>query len=130
MMVRKNIDWELGWDPRRHEEFRKSPKNKIHIRKVISEGVGKVREFSGRVPEISRRFRKVPGWGHLTYGAHMDQGGGAEATWAGRTIPRGPHGAELERKAKTLGDSAWEPSLPKPVGPRAGAPPPCPSTYI
>ena len=48
----------LGWDPGRHEEFRRSPKNKIHIRKVVSGGIGKVREFFGRVTEHSRRFKR------------------------------------------------------------------------
>ena len=36
--------------------FRKSPENKIHIRKVVSGGIGKVPDFSGRVPEFSERF--------------------------------------------------------------------------
>ena len=51
MMIRS-----LGWDPRHHEEMRKSPENKIHIRKVVSGGIGKVPEYFGKVPEGSRKF--------------------------------------------------------------------------
>ena len=55
-----------------------SPENKIHIRKVVSGGVRKVREFSGRVPEVSRRFRKVPEWGAPdVWGPHGPRGGAA-----------------------------------------------------
>ena len=45
----------LGWDPGHHEEFRKGPENNIHIRKVVSGGIGKVPEIFGRAPEVSRR---------------------------------------------------------------------------
>ena len=82
----------LGWDPRHHEELRKSPENKIHIRKVVFGGVGKVREFSVRVPEVSTRFRKVLEWGPPdVWGPHGPRGGAA-ATWASRTSPIGPCG--------------------------------------
>jgi hypothetical protein len=35
-MVRPNIVWILGWDPRHHEELRNGLEIKIHIRKVVS----------------------------------------------------------------------------------------------
>ena len=46
----------LGWDHRHHEEIRRSPENKIHIRKVFPGGIGKVPEYLHRVPEGSRKF--------------------------------------------------------------------------
>ena len=46
----------LGWDPGRHERFRRSPENKIHIWKVVSGGFGKVLEIIYRVPEGSGMF--------------------------------------------------------------------------
>ena len=49
MRWRPNIVRSLGWDPGHHEEVRNSPENKIHIRKVIFPGFGKVRENSGIV---------------------------------------------------------------------------------
>ena len=76
-------------DPRCHEELRNGPEVKIYIREVIFLVPKKVwffRYCTGKVLE---------GTGGSTMGpndpgkAHMDQGMGLQATWAGRTIPQG-----------------------------------------
>ena len=58
LMYERMVIRSLGWDPSRHEEIRKSPENKIHVRKVVSGGIEKAPEYLHRVPEGSRKFSR------------------------------------------------------------------------
>ena len=82
----------LGKDPRYHEELRKSPEIKIHIRKVVFRVSEKFGNFPAGYRKVSRRFRKVPRWDPPTLGPTWTEGVVQQPTWAGRTMPQGPRG--------------------------------------
>ena len=63
---------------------------------MVSGGIGEVRENSGRVPEDSRRFCKVPEGptlGDMNLEGYMDLGEVQQPTWPGRTLSLKAHAA-------------------------------------
>ena len=107
----------LGWDPRHHVEIRKSPENKIHIRKVVSRVPEKFGKISTGYRKILEGFGGPHLGGHKPRRAHMDQWGVQQPTWAGRTQPQRPIQLHKWKAPKTLG-AALGGKFPLLAGPR------------
>jgi hypothetical protein len=86
-MVRPNIVWILGWDPRHHEELLNGLEIKIHIRKVVSRVSKKLKIL----PYCIKKVLRVPHEAHLPRRVQNElMGGTTWPTWARACSPLSP----------------------------------------